>query len=134
MQLDHIKNIVKKSGTTFYWGMRILPKKKSNSMFIIYAFCRIVDDISDGKLNKMKKMKRGRSTKIILGAIKGTGGAVLRVGARGAVIRAGPHNNLIIWQIIQLQLLKLYFESFSYFSNCYSPQFTMLTFLSKSPR
>ena len=58
MQLDHIKNIVKKSGTTFYWGMRMLPKKKSNSMFIIYAFCRIVDDISDGKLDKMKKIHK----------------------------------------------------------------------------
>ncbi|MEC8876193.1 MAG: squalene/phytoene synthase family protein, partial [Pseudomonadota bacterium] len=57
MQLDHIKNIVKKSGTTFYWGMRMLPKKKSNSMFVIYAFCRIVDDISDGKLDKMKKIQ-----------------------------------------------------------------------------
>ena len=58
MQLDHIKNIVKKSGTTFYWGMRMLPKKKSNSMFVIYAFCRIVDDISDGKLDKMKKIQK----------------------------------------------------------------------------
>jgi len=63
MDLGDIRKIVKKSGTTFYWGMRMLPKRKSNSMFVIYAFCRIVDDISDGKLRKMKKVQKLRQWK-----------------------------------------------------------------------
>ena len=32
-----IQNIVKKSGTSFYWGMNVLNKKK-RAMFSIYAF------------------------------------------------------------------------------------------------
>ena len=58
MNLGDIRRIVKKSGTTFYWGMRVLPKEKSDAMFVMYAFCRIVDDISDGKLEKTKKVQK----------------------------------------------------------------------------
>ena len=35
------------SGSSFYLGMRILPKAKREAMFAIYAFCRAVDDIAD---------------------------------------------------------------------------------------
>ena len=44
---DAIREIVKASGTSFYWGMRILPPDRRNAVFALYAFCREVDDIAD---------------------------------------------------------------------------------------
>ena len=52
-----VKKIVKKSGSSFYWGMKILPKKQARAMFAVYAFCRIVDDIADEIKNKIKREK-----------------------------------------------------------------------------
>ena len=60
-----IQNIVKKSGTSFYWGMKLLPKDKRRAMFSVYAFCRKIDDIADDlnstknkKLKELKKWKK----------------------------------------------------------------------------
>lgn len=36
------------SGSTFYLGMRILPRERREAMYDIYGFCRDVDDIADG--------------------------------------------------------------------------------------
>ncbi len=53
-----VEKIVKKSGTSFFWGMKILSQKKKRGMFSIYAFCRIVDDIADDIKNiNIKKSK-----------------------------------------------------------------------------
>ena len=35
------------SGSSFYAGMRILPKAEREAMFAVYGFCRVVDDIAD---------------------------------------------------------------------------------------
>jgi phytoene synthase len=35
------------SGSSFYAGMRVLPKAERQAMFAVYAFCRAVDDIAD---------------------------------------------------------------------------------------
>jgi phytoene synthase len=35
------------SSSSFYAGMRILPKAEREAMYAIYAFCRAVDDIAD---------------------------------------------------------------------------------------
>ncbi len=43
----HAEALVRRSGTSFYWGMRVLPEEKRNAMFAVYAFCRVVDDIAD---------------------------------------------------------------------------------------
>jgi presqualene diphosphate synthase len=37
----------KVSGSSFYAGMRVLPKRERMAMYAIYAFCREVDDIVD---------------------------------------------------------------------------------------
>ena len=69
---DYISNIVKKAGTSFYWGMRFLPKNKRNAMFAVYAFCRIVDDIADGELDiDDKRVKLDEWRKIINGLYQG---------------------------------------------------------------
>ena len=44
----HVRAVVIGSGTSFYWGMRLLPAAKRNAMYAVYAFCREVDDIADG--------------------------------------------------------------------------------------
>ena len=38
---------VARSGTSFYWAMRLLPPPRRAAMFAIYAFCRAVDDVVD---------------------------------------------------------------------------------------
>ena len=35
------------SGSSFYAGMRVLPKAEREAMYAIYGFCREVDDIAD---------------------------------------------------------------------------------------
>ena len=50
MEVDdqiEVKKIVKKSGSSFFWGMNVLDSERKRAMFSIYAFCRIVDDIAD---------------------------------------------------------------------------------------
>lgn len=42
-----VERIVRRSGTSFYWAMRLLPAIKRRAMFAVYAFCREVDDIAD---------------------------------------------------------------------------------------
>ena len=43
----HVKRVVARSGTSFLWGMRVLPAERRHAMYAIYAFCREVDDIAD---------------------------------------------------------------------------------------
>ena len=35
------------SGSSFYAGMRVLPKPQREAMYAVYGFCRAVDDIAD---------------------------------------------------------------------------------------
>jgi len=60
----YIESLVRKSGTSFYWAMRLLPPEKRQAMFAIYAFCREVDDIADDpgqEAVKLKQLARWRS-------------------------------------------------------------------------
>ena len=41
---------VQASGSSFYAGMRMLPKAEREAMYAIYGFCRAVDDIADDHL------------------------------------------------------------------------------------
>jgi squalene synthase HpnD/squalene synthase HpnC len=51
------RNRVRRSGTSFYWAMRLLPRDKREAMFAIYSFCREVDDIADGHGGAVTKRK-----------------------------------------------------------------------------
>ena len=42
-----IQDIVRRSGTSFYWAIRLLPEAQRRAMFAVYAFCREVDDVAD---------------------------------------------------------------------------------------
>lgn len=41
------ESITKKSGSSFYYTFLFLPKEKKKAMHIVYAFCRVTDDIAD---------------------------------------------------------------------------------------
>ena len=45
---EHVRAVTRAAGSSFYWGMRILPEQRRDAMFAVYAFCREVDDIADG--------------------------------------------------------------------------------------
>lgn len=45
--LAEVAAAVRSAGTSFYRGMSILPADRRDSMYAVYAFCRIVDDIAD---------------------------------------------------------------------------------------
>jgi phytoene/squalene synthetase len=42
-----VQDIVAASGSSFTTAMKILPRERRDAMFAIYAFCRLVDDITD---------------------------------------------------------------------------------------
>lgn len=44
---QHAADIVKRSGTSFAAGMRILSRERREAMYAIYAFAREVDDVAD---------------------------------------------------------------------------------------
>jgi len=52
-----VTSIVKRSGTSFYWAMRLLPKFKREAIFAVYAFCREVDDVADEPGTPGEKMR-----------------------------------------------------------------------------
>ena len=43
----HVREVTQRSGTSFFWAMRFLPRARRDAMFALYAFCREVDDIAD---------------------------------------------------------------------------------------
>jgi phytoene synthase len=42
-----VERIVRKAGTSFYRGMKVLPRDRRTAMYAVYAFCRLVDDVAD---------------------------------------------------------------------------------------
>jgi phytoene synthase len=45
--LAHVTEVVRRSGSSFTLGMRILPRPQRMAMYAIYAFGREVDDVAD---------------------------------------------------------------------------------------
>ncbi len=44
------------AGSSFYAAMRILPREQREAMFIIYKFCRLVDDIADSSAPRPERL------------------------------------------------------------------------------
>jgi squalene synthase HpnD len=47
------------AGSSFYAGMRVLPRREREAMYAIYAFCRAVDDIADDQQGNRKTRAAG---------------------------------------------------------------------------
>jgi phytoene synthase len=56
LAIDYATSVVRASGTSFYWAMRLLPRHKREAMYAVYAFCREVDDIADDPGTPAEKM------------------------------------------------------------------------------
>ena len=44
--------------SSFYWAMRLMPRVQREAMYVVYGFCRDVDDIADGFEAADRKMAR----------------------------------------------------------------------------
>jgi squalene synthase HpnD len=96
MTEDDIRDVtalVKQSGTSFYHGMKVLPAARRDAMYGIYAFCRVVDDITDADDAPFETKRaaldawRGRIADLYAGR---TSDAITRV-LRAAVQAYGLH-------------------------------------------
>lgn len=70
--------VARRSGTSFYWAMRFLPEPKRSSMFAVYAFCRVVDDIADGSADEFSKREQLARYRDDLSGLYAAGSAELR--------------------------------------------------------
>ena len=48
--------ITRHQAANFYYGMRLLPPRKREALFAVYAFARRIDDIGDGPLPPERKL------------------------------------------------------------------------------
>jgi 15-cis-phytoene synthase len=44
-------------GSSFYYGMRLLPRERRDALFAVYALARRIDDIADGTLPDAEKLR-----------------------------------------------------------------------------
>lgn len=54
--IEEVRARVQAAGSSFYWAMRLMPPRKREALFAIYAFCREVDDIADGGMSREGKI------------------------------------------------------------------------------
>ncbi len=90
--LDAVEAIVRRAGTSFYRGMRILPPDRRSAMYAIYAFCRIVDDIADDEPDAARRSDqlaawRERVNALYDGVADGPVTSVLRPAVRRFALR-----------------------------------------------
>ena len=67
---EHCRDVTRASATSFYYGMRLLPRSRRSALYAVYAFARRIDDIADG----------GASKDVRLGALSGARGDLARLG------------------------------------------------------
>lgn len=53
-----VEERVRRSGSSFYWAMRMMAPERRQAMYAIYAFCREVDDIVDEPGETADKRRR----------------------------------------------------------------------------
>lgn len=81
-----IEERVRQSGSSFYWGMRVLEAPRRRAMYAVYAFCREIDDIADEEgMLPLERLRR-------LDAWRDEVGRIFSGGAEHPVARAltGP--------------------------------------------
>ncbi len=43
-----VREVVDDSGSSFSWGMRVLPRRRRRAIYAVYTFARLVDNVADG--------------------------------------------------------------------------------------
>ena len=51
------EQITQSSAKNFFYAFRVLPKEKRSAIYVVYAFCRMCDDIADGTLPNQAKFQ-----------------------------------------------------------------------------
>jgi phytoene synthase len=46
---EYCADLTKREARNFYYGLKLLPRRKRTAMFALYAYMRLVDDIADGQ-------------------------------------------------------------------------------------
>ncbi len=52
----HCRDVTRASATSFYYGMRLLPRQRRAALYAVYAFARRIDDIADGSASAAAKL------------------------------------------------------------------------------
>ncbi|MGH6717895.1 MAG: squalene/phytoene synthase family protein, partial [Alphaproteobacteria bacterium] len=55
---DTARATARRTGSSFYAAMRLMPASRRGAIYAIYDFCRAVDDIADGPLTAAAKRER----------------------------------------------------------------------------
>jgi phytoene synthase len=58
LDVAEVRRVVRRAGTSFFWGMRLLPRARREAVYAVYAFCRAVDDVADGSDSLTRKLDR----------------------------------------------------------------------------
>ena len=58
LDVAEVRQTVRAAGTSFFWGMRLLPRDRREAAYAVYAFCRAVDDVADGGESQTRKLDR----------------------------------------------------------------------------
>jgi 15-cis-phytoene synthase len=69
---EHCRELTRRSGSSFYLGMRLLPPERRLAIFAVYALARRIDDIADGELPTETKLARLGAIRDELGSIDGS--------------------------------------------------------------
>jgi 15-cis-phytoene synthase len=64
------RRVARSSGSSFYTGMRLLPRARRDALFAVYALARRVDDVADGDLPAETKLGQLASLRSEIRAIE----------------------------------------------------------------
>jgi 15-cis-phytoene synthase len=70
----YCRDVTQASATSFYYGMRLLPRSRRLALYGVYAFARRIDDIADGEApadEKLAELERARHQLASLDAWEG---------------------------------------------------------------
>ncbi|MBI4161862.1 MAG: squalene/phytoene synthase family protein, partial [Acidobacteria bacterium] len=45
---DYCRDLTRRSGTSFYYAFRLLPRAQRDAIYTVYSLCRKIDDVVDG--------------------------------------------------------------------------------------
>jgi phytoene synthase len=74
---EHCRQLTRVSGSSFYAGMRLLPRERRLAIFALYTLARRIDDIADGELSVETKLARLEAVRAELAALESTEDPVL---------------------------------------------------------
>ena len=85
-----MRGVLKASGSTFYWSMRLLPPRRREAIYALYALCRELDNLADGPFTvPAKRLGLAAWSAEIDELFKGRPGHVLTVALAPAVAEYG---------------------------------------------